>query len=192
MEVRGNLMKSDREKAVAEFEGPEFKKIALVVMGEPPAAFKAKAQAALLEQKRDVAEADAKKEFERAKREKDRAKRDKESAKRDKKDEEKKKEDGEKKKEDGEEKKDGEAKKDGEEKKDEAEEESEAEETIDLVLAKAREAVELTESEKEQWFVKPSKDGGDLTYKELSASFGSFTIPTKEGGFDEIRYVWQG
>merc|ERR1719162_2754057 len=77
-------------------------------------------------------------------------------------------------------------------KKEEAAEESEAEETVDLVIAKAREAAKLTESEKEQWFVKPGKDGGDLTYKELSASFGSFTIPTKEEGFDEIRYIWQG
>merc|ERR1712129_335212 len=42
------------------------------------------------------------------------------------------------------------------------------------------------------WFVKPGKAGGDLTYKELSASFSSFTIPTKEEGFDEIRYIWQG
>merc|ERR1719162_959615 len=77
-------------------------------------------------------------------------------------------------------------------KKEEAAEESEAEETVDLVIAKAREAAKLTESEKEQWFVKPGKDGGDLTFKELSASFGSFSIPTKEEGFDEIRYIWQG
>merc|ERR1712125_284871 len=48
-----------------------------------------------------------------------------------------------------------------------------------------------TENEKEQWFLKPGKDEGDLSFKDLSASFASFTLPTKEEGFDEIRYVWQ-
>merc|ERR1719359_664696 len=134
-------------------------------MGEPPADFKAKVQASILEEKRVQAEATARKEFERSKR--DQPKKEKP-------------------------KKDDADDADGEDKEEEEAEEK-AEESVEEIIAKAREAVELTEVEKEQWFVKPGKDGcnGDLTFKELSASFSSFTLPAKEEGFDEIRYVWQ-
>jgi len=165
MEVRGNLIESDRKAALSQFDGPDFKKVAVVVMGEPPKDFKAKAQAALLEEKRNQAEEDAKKEFEKAKREK------KEKPEKPKK-----------------EKKEGE---DADAEDEEMDEEvEEKEDTLEEVVAKAREAVELSDAEQEQWFQKPAKQG-DLVFKDLASSFSTFSIPTKEEGFDEIRYVWQ-
>merc|ERR1711924_585223 len=47
--------------------------------------------------------------------------------------------------------------------------------------------VELSDEEKKTWFVK--KDMPDMTQRELTKTFASFTIPTQEEGFDEIRYV---
>merc|ERR1719247_1485673 len=63
---------------------------------------------------------------------------------------------------------------DGEAKEEEAEEEDKP--------------VELTEEEKKTLFYKG--DYPDLSEWDLAKSFASFTLPTKEEGFDEIRYVW--
>ncbi|CAK0911422.1 unnamed protein product, partial [Prorocentrum cordatum] len=52
MEVQSNLLAEDRSRMLRYFEGPEFKKVALVVVGEPPAAYKAKVQEMLLKDKR--------------------------------------------------------------------------------------------------------------------------------------------
>merc|ERR1711935_1178758 len=50
--------------------------------------------------------------------------------------------------------------------------------------------IELTEEEKNQaWFCKSSTP--DLSKNVLAKFFTSFSIPTKEEGFDEIRFVWQ-
>merc|ERR1711920_527397 len=46
-----NLVEADRKANVQKFNLPHFKKIAKVVMGEPPKEFKAKVHATLLEEK---------------------------------------------------------------------------------------------------------------------------------------------
>merc|ERR1712204_151874 len=52
MEVKNNLLPEGRTVALANFNSPDFKKVALVVMGEPPQAFKEKGHKQLLEEKR--------------------------------------------------------------------------------------------------------------------------------------------
>merc|ERR1712061_959209 len=51
-EVRNNLIADERRKALANFDGQSFKKVAVVIMGEPPADFKAKAYKLLLDEKK--------------------------------------------------------------------------------------------------------------------------------------------
>merc|ERR1711957_993314 len=48
---------------------------------------------------------------------------------------------------------------------------------------------ELTEEEQKKWF--RSKSNPDLKPQILNKFFGSFTIPEKSEGFDDIRYEWQ-
>merc|ERR1712060_427584 len=50
-------------------------------------------------------------------------------------------------------------------------------------------AVELSAEEKKVWFRK--SDTEDLNKKDLGYYFSMFSIPTKEEGFDEVRYIWQ-
>merc|ERR1712194_256672 len=74
-----------------------------------------------------------------------------------------------------------------------AEEEAaeEPEESLEEAIAKAQKAVELTDEEEEMWFPKGDyAPHPDLSSKELGSSFSSFSIPTKEEGFDEVRFVW--
>merc|ERR1712190_494196 len=72
-----------------------------------------------------------------------------------------------------------------EESKDEDMKEEEEEETEPPV-------VELTEEEKKQWFRKPAVGAtSDLTSVVLSQSFGKFTIPDQDEGFDDLRFEWQ-
>merc|ERR1719247_3545079 len=76
-----------------------------------------------------------------------------------------------------------------EEKEEEAEEETV--ETVEEVIKKAEEAVELTDEEKAQWFLKGDLEKiTDVTSRELSSSFGQFSLPAKDEGFDEVRFVW--
>merc|ERR1711948_253786 len=42
MQVKKNLIAEERQKVLEQFDPAEFKRVAVVVMGEPPAAFKAK------------------------------------------------------------------------------------------------------------------------------------------------------
>merc|ERR1712087_984434 len=49
--------------------------------------------------------------------------------------------------------------------------------------------VELTEDEKKIWF--PRYDIPDLSRQVLAKNFANFSLPTKEEGFDEIRFAWQ-
>merc|ERR1712048_827668 len=156
MEVRNNLMASERKKGLELFNAPGMRRVAVVVMGEPPAEFKAAACEALLKEKRAKAESDVRK----AKAAEDRKKK------------------GEK----GEKKKD--AEEDGQEKKDE-----EPEESIEDAVKKAVDAVELTSEEKQRWFFK--REVEDLNRKELAKQYANFSIPTKDEGFDEIRFAWQ-
>merc|ERR1712066_129815 len=47
---------------------------------------------------------------------------------------------------------------------------------------------ELTAEEKKMSFAK--RDTKDLTPVVMSASFTKFTLPTKDDGFDDIKYEW--
>merc|ERR1719482_2544057 len=130
-------------------------------MGEPPAAFKAKAvEAALADKKAKVAA-----EVRRKRRDEDRRKAQEKKA-------------SEKK-----------AVKKEDEKMEEEPEAKEPEETVEEAIQKAMDAVELTNEEKKLWFRK--EDVMDMHFKELSKQFTNFTIPSQEEGFDEIKFVWQ-
>merc|ERR1712048_141958 len=63
MEVRNNLMASERKKGLELFNAPGMRRVAVVVMGEPPAEFKAAACEALLKEKRAKAESDVRKAY---------------------------------------------------------------------------------------------------------------------------------
>merc|ERR1712194_358038 len=47
MEVKNNLSVEERKAALAKFDAQTYKKVAVVVMGEPPAAYKANVHAKL-------------------------------------------------------------------------------------------------------------------------------------------------
>merc|ERR1719162_2441704 len=51
MELRSNLLATERKTALARFPSSNFKRVAVVAMGEPPQDFKAKTQEALLAEK---------------------------------------------------------------------------------------------------------------------------------------------
>merc|ERR1712087_223934 len=55
MSVKKNLSAEDRQKMLEQFDPAEFKRVAAVVMGEPPSTFKAKVHAAMLEAKKKKA-----------------------------------------------------------------------------------------------------------------------------------------
>jgi len=171
MEVKNNLLAEERRKALDLFPEDTFKKSAMIVVGEPPEEFKAKAHQQILEEKRKsvASEVRCQKTMEAAqKRQEKREKEEKERA-------EKKEED----KEEGDNK---------EEKKEEEEPEEEGE-TIEEAIKKATDAVELLDSEKGTWFPKPTIE--DLTKKDLGNMFSSFSLPEKSEGFDDVKYAWQ-
>merc|ERR1712187_62593 len=51
MEVKENLVAADREASVKQFKSQNFRRIAKIMMGEPPADFKLKVHAKVLEEK---------------------------------------------------------------------------------------------------------------------------------------------
>eukprot|EP00927_Polykrikos_kofoidii_P059626 TRINITY_DN54771_c0_g1_i1.p1 TRINITY_DN54771_c0_g1~~TRINITY_DN54771_c0_g1_i1.p1 ORF type:complete len:1177 (-),score=298.62 TRINITY_DN54771_c0_g1_i1:178-3618(-) len=63
MEVRNNLLAAGRRAALEAFSGTRFRKVAMVVMGDPDESFKKRTVAALLLKKREKAIAEAKKQF---------------------------------------------------------------------------------------------------------------------------------
>merc|ERR1711924_128425 len=68
MEVNANLIKEDRAKLLSSFTG--FKKVAMVVCGEPNAPFKKITQAAVLKDKQAKADIEFKKKLDEEKRKK--------------------------------------------------------------------------------------------------------------------------
>jgi hypothetical protein len=78
-----------------------------------------------------------------------------------------------------------------EEKEEEAEKKEEAkEDEVEEEPDEPMPEVELTEEDKKVWFKPPPLQ--DLTPQVLSQSFGKFTLPGKDEGFDDIVYEWQG
>merc|ERR1712217_180411 len=77
-----------------------------------------------------------------------------------------------------------------EEKEEEPKEPERSEEEILAEVAKNAEAgVELTEQEKGCFFNNALTP--DMDEKELGRIFGTFTLPDKTEGFDEVKFVWQ-
>merc|ERR1712217_1000350 len=56
MEVKGNLMKDERQPLLDRFSSSAFKKIACVVVGEPPVEFKKYSQKLILQQKQEASD----------------------------------------------------------------------------------------------------------------------------------------
>lgn len=165
-EVKANLTAEERSSILARFPGHCYKKVAKVMLGEPPQDYKTFIQQALLKEKKEAAEA----ELARKKEEAARKKAQEEQRKARQKKEEAAKAEG----------KEGEKEKDeaGEAEGDAAEEEVVEEEV----------KVELTAEEKKLWF-RP-KEVPDLTSKEMSSSYQKFTLPSKEEGYDELTFMW--
>merc|ERR1711879_552357 len=67
VDVKGNLLADERKAAVARYADADFKKVAHVLMGEPPADFKTYVQGFMLKDKQEKADAKKKKEAERTK-----------------------------------------------------------------------------------------------------------------------------
>lgn len=212
MEVKSNLVAAERKEYLKRFRGQHFKKVACVVMGEPPTEYKqtlldtilaekqekeqvawraktAKKKIETLRQKQ-LAEAKQKEEKE-AQEPSERDSEAKEGSKSeqavatttDSNQEDAAKVDGG----DVKEKKDVE-KKDAakaEEKKDDENVKDRMEEDEEKEPPK----VELSEEEKKLWF--HPRTTSDLTTSAINQAFADFTIPETGEGFDAIRFEWQ-
>merc|ERR1712039_292819 len=166
MELNANLQAAERARALKRFPASDFKRVAVVVMGEPTSSYKERIHKMLLAEKVETVT----REKEKLAEEEARKKRNQER------------EQSRKRKAEGEEAdkeaENGEAKEGGE-KQDEAKKEEAKEE---------EKPIELTEEEKATVFRKlPSPD---ITASTVTKCFANYSIPTKEEGFDEIRYVW--
>jgi len=171
-ELKSNLISGSREKVLKHFMADNFDRKAVVTMGEPSASSKERVQALILAEKKDKLQAEKKKkaqeeerkrllELKRAKAEE--AKKLKAAAQR---------------------------KKEG--KEEEAPEEAKAEEEKkeeDVKMEEPEQEPELTEEEKKLWYRKTALP--DITETALAKSYASFSLPTKEEGFDSISYDWQ-
>jgi len=169
-ELKNNLLATERTKALAQFPAQDFKRTALVVMGEPNAEFKARVQSLMLAEKTAKAEGEKKKKAQEAER-----KRLLELKK-------KKAEEAKKLKEAAQKKKDGVAVE--EEPAPAEEKEDEKMETEEPEAAPA-----LTDEEKKLLY-RPTTVP-DISDNALSKAYGSFTVPSKEEGFDEVTFLWQ-
>jgi len=184
MEVKSNLIAAERQEVIKKFSYPCYKTTARVVMGKPTSEFKAMAQDKILKEKQAKSDSSWKAKKAAATHKKAAALRLKEAGK--KKKEAENKRAAEKKKKEIEEKK---AK--GEEVEEEApeeeEEEAEAEkEESDEETEPPK--VELSEEEKKVNFL--PKQTPDLTQQVMASSYGKFTTPKEDEGFDDIFYEW--
>jgi len=173
-ELKANLNSCEREKALKHFLASDFERKAVVVMGEPSAASKARVQALLLAEKKEKVQVEKKKkaqeeerkrllELKRAKAEE--AKKLKAAAQR---------------------------KKEGKEEEEEAPvdtKEAEEKKEEDVKMEEPEEDPVLTEEETKQCYRKLALP--DIGEAALAKSYASFTLPTKEEGFDTISYDWQ-
>lgn len=194
MEVKSNLLASERKELLSKFSAPFFKSSAQVLVGNPSADFKKQMTELILKHKqekadlefatkkaeevrkrlvelkaKELARAEKKRELEKKKAERE-AKRAKKAA------------------EDEEKKAAGEPVEPMEEEKEEEEEE---EEKPDDPMPDADEKppkVELTDEEKKMIFRKT--DVSDLTQSVFGSNFCNFTLPEKSEGFGEVKFVW--
>jgi len=166
MGLKSNLVAAERKRELHRFPAPDFHRVATVVMGAPDVEYKTSIQGLMIKEKQAQITAEKKKkavEQERQRLLKER-KRKVEDAKK-----------ARQKKQSG-----GAEDEDPEEKEDEEEPAMNAEED---------EAVELTEEEKK--LTHRTLAAKDLSEGSLAKCFGNFSLPAKDEGFDDIRYVWQ-
>eukprot|EP00929_Paragymnodinium_shiwhaense_P027282 TRINITY_DN1604_c0_g1_i1.p1 TRINITY_DN1604_c0_g1~~TRINITY_DN1604_c0_g1_i1.p1 ORF type:complete len:844 (-),score=365.10 TRINITY_DN1604_c0_g1_i1:100-2631(-) len=192
MSLQANLLKESRAKAFEMFPADKFKLVAQVVVGEPPAELVKKTHTKMLAEKQD----ESNRKFKVAQQQKKNAR----LAEKKKKEVEKakKKAEAERKKKLAEAKKAAAAKaaaakgeeppEDKEEEPEPVEEEEEPEEEVQDEMEVEPPTVELTAEEKKVKFYKDKIP--DLAPLAMSTSFSSFTMPTKDEGFAEIRYAW--
>eukprot|EP00931_Biecheleriopsis_adriatica_P077427 TRINITY_DN50_c0_g1_i3.p1 TRINITY_DN50_c0_g1~~TRINITY_DN50_c0_g1_i3.p1 ORF type:complete len:821 (-),score=308.17 TRINITY_DN50_c0_g1_i3:116-2341(-) len=217
MEVKSNLIASERANVLKRFSSDKFKKVARVIMGEPKDAYKKKVQQRILKDKqtkldiswkakkeqqehkklmiqRQKEMAEKKKELEAKKKEEEAKKKEEEEAKK-KEEEAKKKEEGAEEDKKEEETKEEETKKEDEEEtkaedkaQEKAKEEPKEEEMEDL--GDEPPTAELSEEEQKLFFL-PKGPITDLAPSVLNKSFANFTIPEAEEGFDAVNFEWQ-
>jgi len=197
MEVKSNLIKEERAQVLKRFPSTHFKKVAYVVMGEPGQDYKARVRNKILKIKQDKADSTwrIKKAQQEQKKRMIQRQKDLEAKKKEAEDAKKKLEEeankteqeegAEEKKEETEAAAAEPAKPDEEMKK---EDEPAPEEEEDLGDEPPK--VELTEEEEKMSFL-PKGAVPDLTPSVLSKAFANFTIPEKDEGFDEIKFIWQ-
>jgi len=162
LELKSNLVPKERKELVSRFAGPEFKKIATVVMGAPPADYQEYIRSVILDEKKRKLDEERRKKKAIADQKKAVALRAKQAEKA---------------------RKALAAKKAGKEP-----EEDEEEEAAPMEEEEEAEVPELTEEEKELRFRKmPSPD---IAQSTLAGSFATFALPTSEEGFDEIKFAW--
>lgn len=182
MELRSNLLAAEREKVLSRYPATDFKRVAVILMGEPPAEYKTNVQDLMLKEK--IRKNSERRVEERRRNnmemEAEEGKRTQEAAYRENDEEDKDIE-----KPEGDERDDTEVKeRKNEEEKDPTMKEGDSAPEVDHDVS-----VELTTEEKASWY--RTLPVPDLTPSSLSKSFADFSLPRDDEGFDEIRYVWQ-
>jgi len=196
-ELKSNLLPADRADALLRFSANDFKRKAIVVMGEPEQAYKDWVHEKMLDEKKAKAEAEKKRkaaeeerkrliEARKKKAEEDRKARLEAAA-------------AAKRKREGTEEAEAEEGKaeegaEGEAKEEEKEDKEEKKEDEKMEVEEAKEAepeapIELTEEEKQIVHRKTSQ--ADMGEKELTKSYALFSLPTKAEGFEEVAFAWQ-
>lgn len=194
MEVRGNLLKDERVEQLSRWNG--FKRVGVVLLGEPTAAFKKYCQEVTLRVKQEVSDQDfrakqaqEKQQFLLQKRQKQLDKEKRKAARKTQKTQEAmlKRLKYDQAKKEAEVK--GEAIPDPPE--EEMEEDDDEEEEIEEPEPVEQEPppVELSDEEKKRWWSKQAVS--DLTMYVVNTTFQKYSLPVKEEGFDELRYPWQ-
>lgn len=192
VEVKSNLMKDERKQLASCWSPASFRRVASVMIGEPPQVVKKRAMEMTLKQKQEVSDLDfrakqavekQKKLIEKRQRQLEREKKKAEKRQKKLQEEMKRKFEVAKKKQEGVEVVE-EEKKEEEEKDDEEEAEKSDEEMPDEEPPK----VQLTPEEKKLWFRKAIIP--DLTGYVMNTAFARFSLPEKEDGFEEIKLEW--
>lgn len=194
MEMRSSLLKDERKDLTTPWAG--FNKVAVVAVGEPPAAIKEYGHEIMLKTKQETLDAEYKTKFAQEKQkwqlQKQHKKMEFEKKKAMKKQQKlqegmKKKLEYDRKKKEAEAK--GETFLEEEPKDDDAVEEEEEFEEDPEPMEEDAPTAELTEEEKKLWFRKAP--ASDLTPYLLNTSYQKFSLPEKSEGFEEVRYEWQ-
>eukprot|EP00928_Gymnodinium_smaydae_P001509 TRINITY_DN1054_c0_g1_i1.p1 TRINITY_DN1054_c0_g1~~TRINITY_DN1054_c0_g1_i1.p1 ORF type:complete len:884 (+),score=252.84 TRINITY_DN1054_c0_g1_i1:349-3000(+) len=192
MELLGNLLKDERAKLLEQFPDADFCKVANVIVGEPIAEFKKHEQELMLVDKQASSDAAFRAKQAAEKQKKAVAKKQRALERERKKAEKaKKKAILEKQKKLVDAKKGADEKQDDEKKEDAIVEEDEDEDKSEAEVEEPEATpptVELDDAEKKMIFRKLPLP--DLTDVAFSSSFAKFCLPSKDEGFDSIKYSW--